>query len=178
MKEISKKHKVSFGGEAIKRTFTVRKYDPNIANAVIKETNALFDIIHNSPIYAVIYSDDNGGSYTEYEMYSVAIKGNYYYRYTLTLRQNNTALSSMSELSIDKFVYPKDVIELAIKKAPSNIDIVFSKKKIYTARSDAGAGKSDSGLYDTIEKYVNSKYSDTLTTKRTAFNNLVFKKVK
>ena len=71
MKEISKKHKVSFGGEAIKRTFTVRKYDPNIANAVIKETNALFDIIHNSTglgkyVDTTTTSDSSGKSHPAY----------------------------------------------------------------------------------------------------------------
>jgi hypothetical protein len=145
------------------------KYDEKIANKVCESIRKLFKTCLITNTYFVVTTTSINGvivTTTDYYRDIIGIYGNYIVKIKLYLAPRGCSLSSFNELSTERLIYPKDILEYAIKSIPqgTKYTIVYSKKAIKISYTDANIfNNNDSVTYsilNKLESYIDSKHSD------------------
>lgn len=151
--------------DAVKAGFK-QKYDQQQINKCINEISKLFKVMGSTNVIIETTTYEYG-TVTEYIQYFLAISGEKLYSFCLTYSNKGGWIRSFSEIDMDKFRYPVDVVEFGIKNWNPHFDMRFTKNGI-SAQAIGGLGTSlaaDKDLFDKIEKFIEQKYKGAYTCK-------------
>ena len=110
IKEIISQYKTKGFFNNLRKSFTIKGYDKDIAKKIQSEIKPIFECIHFTNIVKCItYYTSSSGITTEsitYEQKAIAVKGKYVYTFLLSYGTNSASLQflSFNEKNIDKFI--------------------------------------------------------------------------
>lgn len=145
------------------------KYDTGLQSKIESAVSKLFKECFATHVYDVteVVSTQYGTTVCHYNQQQFAgIKGEKLYIFYLRYDNIGGALYTMTEKDTDKFKYPEDVVEFALKNNNPSYELLFNKNGLSAIKIGGGTSLAANGdLYNKIEKYLNQKYKDQYSVK-------------